>query len=242
MPRLYYPVKSVAEGTLSISGDKAHYLSSVLRCKKGDDLTIFDGKGNCFQTTILQINRKEILAKVEKKYPCVIESSLKLSLVQGVLKGEKMDVVIQKTTELGVSEIFPVITERSQVHNTRKSSRWRRISEEASRQSGRSVVPLVHDAVNFMDFFSLLGSSEKIKGFIFYEKKGQNLKQVVSHVRQPHSFYIVIGPEGGFSKEEVSFAKSRGFVVVSLGNWILRAETAAISAVTLIQFLFGDLG
>jgi 16S rRNA (uracil1498-N3)-methyltransferase len=259
MPRIYLPALSVTDNRIVLDGEKAHYLSTVLRCKEGDELTIFDGKGNCFTTVIARADKREVIADVLSHLPCDLESPVHIILVQGLLKGEKMDWVIQKTTELGVREIIPVITERSQVRETRKAARWRKIAEEASRQSGRSVVPTVHEPVELKEFlrrseFGRHGEAEtrrhgEIKGCIFWEDRGTSFNEVVKKisVSPGHPFtvspiHLLIGPEGGFTHGEVALAEEKSFQVVSLGKRILRAETAALAAVTLVQFLLGDMG
>ena len=251
MPRIFLPALSVTDNRIVLDGEKAHYLSSVLRCKKGDELTIFDGKGNCFRTVIARADKREVIAEVLRHFPCDFESPVHIILVQGLLKGEKMDWVVQKTTELGVREIVPVITERSQVRETRKAVRWRKIAEEASRQSGRSVVPAVHEPVGLKEF---LKGSEPVrqgeaKGFIFWEDGGASFDEAIKKISVSPGLpfagspvHLFIGPEGGFTHEEVTLAQEKSFQVVSLGRRILRAETAALSAVTLVQFLFGDMG
>jgi 16S rRNA (uracil1498-N3)-methyltransferase len=243
MHRIYFSVSNIKDNRMSITGEKARYLTSVLRCGKGDELIIFDGKGSCYRTTILKADKREVIAEVIEKFPCDTESHINITLVQGLLKGEKMDMVIQKTTELGVKEIIPVVTERSQLRETRRVTRWRKIAEEASRQSGRSVIPIIHEPMNFSDAFNLLQPSNRIKGILFYEQGGMKLSEAVSSfVPRLSSIYLFIGPEGGFTKEEVTLAKEKGLIVTYLGRRILRAETAAISAVTLLQFLLGDMG
>ena len=243
MPRIYLPISRILDNRISITNEKAHYLTSVLRCGKGDELIIFDGKGDCFRTTILKADRREIITEVIEKFQCNAESNINITLVQGLLKGEKMDVVIQKTTELGVKEIIPVVTERSQLRETRKVARWRKIAEEASRQSGRSIIPVIHNPIKFFDILNLLRPSNKVKSLLFYEEGGMKLSEAVSSfVPRPSSLFIFVGPEGGFTKEEVFLAKEKGLLVTSLGERILRAETAVISAVALVQFLLGDMG
>jgi len=291
MPRIYLPISNIIDNRISITDEKAHYLISVLRCRKGDDLIVFDGKGNCLKTRILKADRREVITEVIEKFPCDIESHINITLVQGLLKGEKMDLVIQKTTELGVKEIIPVITERSQIRETMKVTRWRKIAEEASRQSGRSIIPVIHDPMEFKEFFSkqtcinyppqspLTKGGIKGGGLIFYEEGGMKLSEAVEIFKQRFNYtlplplpsregrhtptplsrgeapsppagegrgegelLIIIGPEGGFTKEEVFLAKEKGLLVTSLGERILRAETAAISAVALVQFLLGDMG
>jgi len=139
-----------------------------------------------------------------------------------------------------VKEILPVITGRSQLRDTKKIARWRKIAEEASRQSGRTFVPIVHETVGFDNFLS---AHDSIHGLIFYEEEGVGLTEAVSSLIPRHSsFFVLIGPEGGFTKEEITLAKEKGLIIASLGKRILRAETAAISAVALVQFLLGDMG
>jgi 16S rRNA (uracil1498-N3)-methyltransferase len=308
MPRIYLPITDIKDNQVLITDEKARYLISVLRCRKGDELIIFDGKSNCLKTRILKADRREVITEVIEKFSRDTESHINITLVQGLLKGEKMDMVIQKTTELGVKEIIPVITERSQLRETRKIARWRKIAEEASRQSGRSIIPTVHDPMEFKEFFSKQASINhtpqspltkggiKGGGFIFYEEGGMKLSKAVEifkqrfnytlpsplplregrHTPTPLSrgdtslhpsqkgtildsqpsnppippllkgdeggFFVFIGPEGGFTKEEFTLAEEKGLLIISLGKRILRAETAAISAVTLVQFLLGDMG
>ncbi len=249
---------------ITLSGEKARYLISVLRCSAGDELQVFDGEGSLYKSKIAGIENKKVIIDLLERISLNAESPLNLTLVQGILKGEKMDMVIQKATELGVKEIIPAITERSQIRHTRKVDRWRKIAEEASKQSGRTMIPVVHEPIEFSNFINnitppspplnLRGGREGLKGFIFWEEGGLSLKEAIkqSAVSIQHSensqlstlnsqLFVLVGPEGGFSKEEVSLAVSKGLIAVSLGKRILRAETAAISAVALIQFLLGDI-
>jgi 16S rRNA (uracil1498-N3)-methyltransferase len=251
--RIFLPSVHVTDNRLSITDEKAHYLLSVLRCRKGDHLIVFDGSGTCFMTVIKEARKREVFAEILETFSCNLESPLHCILVQGILKGEKMDMVIQKTTELGVNEIIPAVTERSQLRDTRRVKRWRKIAEEASRQSGRSVVPVVHEPVELKKVLTSCASQSTHEGFIFYEEEGMKLSEAVkvfstkgsrnpSPLAGEGELLILIGPEGGFTKEEVQFAEEQGLTVISLGKRILKAETAAISAVTLVQYLFGDMG
>jgi 16S rRNA (uracil1498-N3)-methyltransferase len=244
MPRLYYQVSEIEDNKIPITGEKARYLISVLRCKKGDELTIFDGQGRCFRTQIEKAGRKEVIAKVIETFFDNTESSLHIVLIQGLLKGDKMDLVIQRTTELGVKEIIPALTKRSQLKETRKVNRWRKIAAEASRQSGRSVIPVIHEPLDFKNIFTANSPVEKLYGLIFYEEGGMSLSRAMQQKRmqdESSPVHIFIGPEGGFAIEEIELAKEKGLFVVSFGKRILRAETAAISAVGLVQFLLGDM-
>ena len=278
------PITSTKEDRVSITGDKARYLTTVLRCKKGDELTVFDGKANCLRTNILRADRKEVTVEIVEKFVCDTESPIDITLIQGLLKGQKMDMVIQKATELGVKEIIPIITDRSQPRETRRVARWMKIAEEASIQSGRNIIPRIHEPMHFNNWLLSLTPCTA-KGFIFYEEGWVKISEAVEGLKRSSKesvtdsrtnslpsfpfaerinpptppfdkgglggitekggevgFFVIIGSEGGFTKEEVTRAEEKGLIVTSLGRRILRAETASISAITLVQFLFGDLG
>ncbi|MFN3479429.1 MAG: 16S rRNA (uracil(1498)-N(3))-methyltransferase [Thermodesulfovibrionales bacterium] len=265
MPRIFLPITDESK-IINITGEKAHYLIRVLRCKVGDHIEVLDGKGRSFYCEIRGLSKREVRAEIISMQPCDTESPLNLILFQGLLKGEKMDIVIQKTTELGIKEIYPVITERSQVRETGKIARWRKIAEDASRQSGRTFIPLIHEPVEYHDALFMINEEYKkflltrtdsavmdysLKGFIFWEGGGISLKDALSnpalagslplHFHTSLPIYLFIGPEGGFTAEEVRGAESGGLITIALGKRILRAETASIVSTTLIQFLIGDL-
>jgi 16S rRNA (uracil1498-N3)-methyltransferase len=169
------------------------------------------------------------------------ESGLDIILAQGLLKGEKMDFVIQKATELGVTAIIPAVTERSQIRETRKHPRWKKIAEEASRQSGRTRVPEIFETCSFEDIFNCSALTSG-KGIIFWEQAGEELSGILNRLSVADKICLLIGPEGGFSEKEALSASAKGFLTATLGSRILRAETAAIAAVSVIQFALGDMG
>lgn len=244
MPRIFLPLEERPE-TIHIAGEKARYLINVLRSHVGDEIVVFDGRGSSYSAEITSIKNKELFARVKRVIPYDAESKLNIVLIQGVLKGEKMELVIQKSTELGVNEIVPVTTERSQLRETRKGPRWRKIAEDASRQCGRTRVPKVHDLIPFRKLFSPSSphaqSFKGSGGLLFWEEGGITLTGTKDALGACRSLMISIGPEGGFTKEEVQMAQSSGFLPISLGNRILRAETAAITAIALVQYVWGDL-
>ncbi|MCX5717843.1 MAG: 16S rRNA (uracil(1498)-N(3))-methyltransferase [Nitrospirae bacterium] len=253
--RIILKKEEIKGNRITISGEKARYLISVLRCSAGDELQVFDGEGSFYKSKVAGLENKKVIIDLLERISLNAESPLNLTLVQGILKGEKMDMVIQKATELGVKEIIPAVTERSQIRHTRKVYRWRKIAEEASRQSGRTMIPVVHEPIEFNSLFAV-HYSLPLSGFIFWEDGGLPLKEAIEKMQDarenlsnhpeacimnPASLYLLIGPEGGFSEEEVNLTVSKELIAVSLGKRILRAETAAISAVALIQFLLGDI-
>lgn len=240
MPRIFLAEDVSHKSSVRVTGEKASYLSTVLRCREGDPLSVTDSTGQTYSAAVLSAAKKEVVLGISCRLEIAAESPLRIVLLQGLLRGEKMDLVIQKTTELGVQEIRPVATQRSQLQETRKLARWRKIAEEASRQSGRNIVPAIHAPAAFNGLFECaLNADIKI---IFWEEGGSPLASVLGKLENPGSVMLFVGPEGGFSGAEVDLAVQHGFAVTTLGKRILRAETAAISAVSLVQFILGDLG
>jgi 16S rRNA (uracil1498-N3)-methyltransferase len=240
MPRIFLPDPEIRNGVIFIRGEKARYLTAVLRAVAGDTLTVNDTNSNSYSAKIIRATRKEVSAEITGRVDAGGESPLRITLLQGLLKGEKMDIVVQKATELGVGKIIPVITCRSQVRETRKLGRWQKIAEEASRQSGRSTIPVVGQTLDLESLFN--DPPVPGRGIIFWEKGGEKLPTVVKQFSGVGGIELFTGPEGGFSDEEIRTAKEKGFIAVTMGGRILRAETAAITTVALIQYLLGDLG
>ncbi|MBI5664947.1 MAG: 16S rRNA (uracil(1498)-N(3))-methyltransferase [Nitrospirae bacterium] len=279
MIRLFLPPELLTSEHISITGDQARYLSLVLRVKPGDQLIVFDGCGFKYDCKILTCHKKEVIVGKLKKEPYSVESPISITLAQGIAKGDKMDLIIQKTTELGVSKVVPLITEHSEIKHTEKLQRWRKIALSASQQCGRDRVPEIEEPAEFEEYINNLplplfakegytplttsplergaGMSNREKyspplkkgdeggfsGIIFSEEyNGRNLKQVLMDFQNTKEITLLVGPEGGLSKEEVAGAVEKGFVEASLGPRILRTETAPIAAISIIQYELGDIG
>jgi 16S rRNA (uracil1498-N3)-methyltransferase len=232
--KIFLPPELIAAKTgISLPPDKSRHLATVMRAEKGDNITLIDGCGKTYLAVISGINRKNIVVDIIRETASQPESAIKLILCQGIVKGEKMDLIIQKATELGVSEIMPVISERCQVRQTRKTGRWRKIAEEAAEQCGRAIVPVIHDALSWDSFLGGL----KTGGIIFWEGGGVRIDCALGKLKSTRSaINICIGPEGGFSLSEVESAESAGLVRTTLGDTILRADTAAIAGVALVRY------
>ena len=234
---------------MTLAGDEAQHMRGVLRLKPGDEVFVFDGEGREYRCRIESLRRDEaaltVLEKLEAKSP---ESPLELVLALGLVKGEKFELVVQKATELGVARIVPVMTKLSDIRlrderdAARRLTRWRRIAQEAAKQSGRAVVPAVEEPVAF-DTLLEDCSPEKDGALclMFAEREGRGLLEVIEAVTRPPKVTALVGPEGGWADEEISSAQSAGWRVVTLGGRILRAETAAITVAALLQHLCGDL-
>lgn len=242
MTRFLVPPESVEEDKITVKGKEVHHLRNVLRLRKGDKVTCFDGSGREYQGWIERLSSAQAEIKIEKFEKPGRELSLKITLAQSLIRASKMDLIIQKCTELGIFRIMPMRTERSLVKlNEAKSKarqeRCQRLAEEAAKQSGRVQVPKIEEV---KDFTSILKKARNFDlGIIFWEEEGEEKalkKALTKRLSFPENIFLLVGPEGGFSAQEVTEAKKAGLLSVSLGPRILRAETAAIISVAIVAY------
>ncbi len=221
-----------------LSGDDLRHIRSVLRKQPGDTLILLDGHGMEYTVRIAAMERSEIITEVvsearrESRYPLV-------TLGQGLPKSEKMDWIVQKATELGASSIVPLITERTIVKirdEEKRVSRWQKIAREAAMQSNRVDIPAIGHIVSFKDFLRTPNSELRTLLLLPWEEATIPIKDVLREKSGVKNIIILIGPEGGFSKEEAKAARDKGFHLVSLGPNILRTETAAMAAMSMILY------
>ena len=244
MPRFPIRKESASEddgtlrGTLSES-DYTH-ITKVLRLGTGDRLIVFDAESTEYEGTITDISPGTIALQVHDTRLLRTEPELELNLFQAILKGNRMDGIISQATQLGVSGIFPVVSERTQVRSTAKVDRWNKIARESTKQCGRIRPPVVSEPVDLQGSFKIRKKSE-IK-IILYENQSELLRNYMDSVSRPvNGVNIYIGPEGGFSEREIVLASEKGYTVLGLGKRILRAETASIASLVLFQSSFGDI-
>lgn len=228
-----------------IEGEEANHIINVLRKKKGDNIFLADGSGLLVEAEIIKSDRKKILAKKIREIASNTEPLVDITLVQALPKKDKMDLIIQKGTELGVSSFAPVISSRVVIKidedkAASRRERWQKIAIESSKQSGRVVPPFVHNIFQFKDCLEKLEVDLLL--FPWEEKGSKPLQEAFGDAGRINSAAICIGPEGGWSYEEVEFASKKGAEIVSLGPRILRTETAALVAITTLLFCKGDLG
>jgi 16S rRNA (uracil1498-N3)-methyltransferase len=240
--RLFSPIRLTAGTEMRLGDDQSRYVGKVLRQKPGDALTLFDGHGGEFRTTIAAIDRKGVDVVVEEHRDTDVESSLVIHLLQGVSRGERMDFVVQKATELGVSRITPVITEFSVVkldksRAARRQEHWSKIIVSACEQCGRNVLPHIDAPLSLRNWFgeNLHASGSKL---VLVPGSAGGLATLAASESQ---VTILVGPEGGFSDAEYEQAAAAGFSAAGLGPRTLRTETAALAAIAALQTLYGDL-
>jgi 16S rRNA (uracil1498-N3)-methyltransferase len=243
--RFYAPVTSFAANSKSVKleADEARHLRDVLRLKPGDEVTVFDGAGREFQCSVVEVRREETqLAISHQIEPARPESPLRITLALSLLKADKFDLVVQKATELGVFSIVPVTTKRADIKlrdesdASKRVTRWQRIAMEAAKQSGRALVPEICMPAEFEEFISTSSAPHNV---FFTEREGQSLRD--AKLGELSSVVALIGPEGGWTDEEIALAKDNQWKLVTLGGRTLRAETAAITVTALLQHLYGDL-
>jgi len=212
--------------------------------RMGSLVTLTDAEGNDFRGRVRRLSKAEAAIFIFDVFPSPTESSLEVILVQALPEKERMELIIQKATELGVLAILPFQSERSisleeREAKQKKAHRWQHIAIKAVQQSRRARVPFVAECRPFQEVLENL-AEDGLK-VLLWEKGGENLKNVLR--RHPaQKIYAMVGPEGGFTEKEVKSAKGKGFVPVKLGQRILRTETAAVSLIAILQYELGDLG
>jgi 16S rRNA (uracil1498-N3)-methyltransferase len=243
--RFYVSPEMVKHPQPEISGSDAVHICRVLRLSAGDMVELFDGIGNGYRARIVSASPKRVHFHIEAAYPLLSESFVHITLAQGILKDRKMDDLIRQLTELGIHRWMPFYAARSVPVPHKKGigtrlNRWEKIAQEAVKQCRRGRIPCIIPAD---DFDAMLATSaESDLNLIFWEGTPQafDIPQTLSP--KPEKIMVVVGPEGGFDPGEVQRAQEHGFLTTGLGPRILRAETAALAAVALVQHRFGDMG
>ena len=240
MYHFFVPEGPDEAGQIHITGSDVHHIRSVLRMKPGEQVVISDGHDKDYYCEITELNPGEITVQVLKETEAA-ELPARLILYQGLPKGEKMELIIQKAVELGVYEIVPVATKRAVVKldakkEEKKRLRWQSIAESAAKQAGRALIPQVAPCMNFDKALRMCNGLDA--ALIPYEKAEgmQHARDQVRALHGKHSIGIFIGPEGGFEESEIEAARGAGAVPITLGHRILRTETAGLTMLSILMF------
>ena len=245
-PRIYSDSSLKKGKSFELDNRSDHYLRHVLRIKVGQSITVFNGDGNDYHGTIADIKRKIIQVRLDDIEPLTNtskESSLYITLVIGISKGDRMDWVVQKATELGVHNIQPLLTNRVDTklnasREEKKIEHWESVAISACEQCGRSVLPKISHPIKIADWLSETRDTLKL----VLTPSGKTLKNLNSELdHQPKEIDLLIGPEGGFTQEEIEAALNENYFPLSLGPRILRTETAPLVAISLMQERWGDI-
>src|SRR5690242_3341594 len=245
MARFFLPQVNIHDGRGVVHGQELTHLMKVLRLRAGDFVTVFDNTGWEHEAIIETLTSERGELKIVESHPSDREPSIPINLAVGLTKGEKLDWVIEKATELGVTTIIPfssnyTVPKLDGDKIQKRSERWRKIAVSAAKQCGRSRIPEVYSLRSFENFVCE-SWPETLKLICWENETEQSLRELFGKYRETKSVLLAVGPEGGFSKSEVELANAQGFQSVHMGRRILRAETAALAALTLVQFLWGDL-
>jgi len=241
MPRFYVDGSMGFSESISITGEDVNHIKNVLRLRVGDEITIGDGQGKDYNCRIREFTADSVVADIEDICANAAELPAKLVLFQGMPKSDKLELIIQKAVELGVAEIVPVMTKRTVVKlepkkETKKLERYNAIAMSAAKQSGRGVIPEVKPFMSFKQALEYAKSLE-ITMIPYEEAEGISYaREVFKDATTKKSIGIFIGPEGGFAKEEVEAAVAMGAKCITLGNRILRTETAGLCVLSILMF------
>ena len=224
---------------LEIAGEQSHYVTRVLRLQTGDRMILFDGSGSEWKAKIIDTKRNRLLLELEERAIPDRESPINLTLIQSISRSQRMDLVMQKSTELGVTRIVPVFSTNTIVKMKedkieKKINHWRNILISASEQSGRTKIP---DLIIPIQLETECLKRYKSDLSIFYDTTGKDSYDA----NKPKDITTVIGPEGGFTEDEKQMAIDAGYMVMQSGPRLLRTETAPIMALSILQYLYGDL-
>lgn len=238
MRRFFVDPHSISEDLAILSPDESRHIATVLRLQAGTAIELFDGTGFVYQGLILTASPKRITVELLSRYSDNDDAAPQLFLFQSLLKGKKMDFLVQKATELGVHSFCPVRSKYSENHGNlpRQADRWQRIMLEACKQCKRAHPMLIEPILTLED---IDGSPFEQPLVLWEEEKSTRLDATMISYDGPMS--LLIGPEGGFQEEEINRLKEKNFTPVSLGTRILRSETAALSSIAILQFLSGSL-
>ena len=240
--RFYVSPEGIRDGSARLDPEETRHLSRVLRLGVGDRVAVGDGRGRNWEAVVQSLEAGGAVLRLERELAPWGESPLKLALGIGLAKGDTLDLVIRQAVEMGVKEIFPFVSERSEKSPPeragRRLSRWQRLARESLKSCQRSSLPTIHAP---REFAGALAGPEEVKLLFWEEERGGALAAQLKGP-PPAGVRILIGPEGGFTAQEAALAQAAGFRVVSLGPRRLKVETAALTALGLIQHAWGDVG
>ena len=241
MRRFYAPAEQFQGDTVLLDAEETRHLVRVLRLGLGAGVEVCDGRGRNFEAVVAELDSREARLRIVRQLEPWGESPLPLVLGIGLAKGDALDEVIRQATEMGVKQISPFVSERSERLDPRRAGRrlgrWQRLAQESLKSCQRSFLPEIGAPLQFPE---VLQGPEEMKLIFWEEERVGGLKQCLDRPR-PGGARILIGPEGGFAAQEVAWAREAGFKVASLGPRRLKVATAALAALTLMQHAWGDL-
>ncbi len=238
IPRIFTEQNLLSGEQIELEESASHHLSKVLRMQAGRELILFNGAGGEFAATIHEVTKKHVIVSVQEHSADNRESPLELELAIGISRGERFEWVLQKATELGVTKITPLITERTEVkvngdRQEKMHDRWQHILISACEQCQRNLLPQLSAPIQISDWLPSVNSDLR---FVLHHRDSKTLPAE----QKPQNVTLLIGPEGGLSESEIEQALAKNFNALTLGPRVLRTETAPVAAISLVQYLWGD--
>jgi len=244
MNRFYHSGQINIDETIVLDEFAAHHAQKVMRLKNNDQLILFNGDGSDYTGHVIIISKRQVQVSIKSKKSIESESNIRVILLQALTSSEKMDLIIQKTTELGISEIQPIVCERSvvKIKNEKiekKLLHWRQVSIAACEQCGRAEIPTIYKPVNIIKYLEKISESDKTTKIILSPEATKSLNNSTPNIKQ--DIKVLIGPEGDFTKQELDYSIQKGFSPIKIGPRILRTETAPICILSILQYKYGDI-
>lgn len=246
MQRYFVSKEQIQDGKIMIGGEDARHITRVMRMEPGDEVICCDGQGQSWRVRLEELHADRIIGTMVRELQEQREAGVKITLVQSLPKGDKMDWIIQKGTEVGIASFQPVETKRTIVEydakkEAKRRERWQRIAKEAAEQAQRTCLPAVAPCQPFSEWLSQVQNYDLV--CMPYEgEREKSLHSILFRYPTIHTMAVIIGPEGGFAPEEVEAAWAAGVHTISLGPRILRTETAGLVTAAAILYHYGELG
>jgi len=247
MHHFFIEPENIVDEQIRITGSDVRHITKALRLQPGDKISVADGRGQKYIIKLVETSEEVVIGEIQDEFIAQVEPEVKVTLLQGLPKSKKMDLIVQKCTELGIDQVIPMETKRSVVKlkpskAKRRQKRWQKIAEEAAKQSGRAMIPKIGELKDFADLEEVIADYDLVL-IPWEDEDSDGLKNKLQNLDlNPEKILLVIGPEGGFASEEVDKAKELGAKSVTLGPRILRTETAGLAALSMILYEAGDLG
>ena len=238
IPKIYTETSLSSNSEFTLQGQEAQHISKVLRMKEGEQLRIFNGSGSFYPASIVQTNKKTVVVQTPEAEPAQSESKLHTHLGQVMSRGDRMDYVIQKSTELGIHEITPLTSERCELKlNAERAEKrikhWQQVAISAAEQCGRAVVPKIHPILSVDNWIQL--NRNQGLSLVLHHRDTQNLGDIQT---PPKHVNLLIGPEGGLSQAEIELASEATFIPSTFGPRVMRTETAPVACLSILQWLW----
>lgn len=244
--RRFFTHLDITEDRAIIGSDTAHHIANVLRLGIGEEIEVV-WQEKIYTLKITGVSKKDVTTQIVSVVEIEQETKIEVVLYQGLPKGEKLEWVIQKATELGVAKIVPLVTERAivkldEAKSNKKVLRWQKIADEASEQSKRMISPTITNVMKWQDFLTEITEENTLTIVLWEDEKTVGLKEILTKNSNVKKINLLIGPEGGLTESEVKCACEKGAVKASLGKRILRTETAAIASVAIVLYQYNEIG